>query len=136
MDKRKTSFKKYGISQKRYKELSGFCEQYPEWKDELRFNQPMAKSQRIDGMPFSNTNTTSDETAELAIKRADIQSKVDMIENSAKEAAPDIWEYLIKSVCYEKSFWYMRDILMIPCSERSFYDKRRYFFYLLDKKKK
>lgn len=136
MDKRKNSLKKYGISQKRYKELSGFCEQYPEWLDEIKFNQPSVKGQRIDGMPFSNTNATSDETADLAMKRADIQSKIDMIESAAKEAAPELWQYIIKSVCYEKSFWYMRDIIGVPCSERSFYDKRRYFFYLLDKKKK
>lgn len=37
MDKRRHgTLKKYGISQKRYKELKGFCEQYPEFLQELR----------------------------------------------------------------------------------------------------
>ena len=32
MNKRDLKLDKYGISPKRYKELCGFCEQYPEWK--------------------------------------------------------------------------------------------------------
>lgn len=136
MYNRKMTFTKYGISQNRYKELSGFCEQYPEWKDELRFNNPTPQSQQIDGMPFSNTNFTSDETANLAIKRAEIREKVEMVENSAKEASQELWEYIIHSACYKKPFWYMRDIMCIPCSERSFFDVRRKFFGILNKKKK
>ena len=88
MDKRKTSLKKYGISSKRYKELCGFCEQYPEWKQELAFNNSTVKSQSLTGMP-AMTNSLSDETADLAIKRVAIQKKIDLIEKTAKEASPE-----------------------------------------------
>lgn len=136
MYNRKMTFTKYGISQNRYKELSGFCEQYPEWKDELRFNNPTPKSQQINGMPFPNTNSTSDETANLAIKRMEIQEKINMVESTAREASPEFWEYIIHSACYKKAFWYMRDIMGIPCSERTFFDIRRKFFAILNLKKK
>ena len=38
MNKRQLNLEKYGISGKRYKELCGFCEQYPEWKNQLKYN--------------------------------------------------------------------------------------------------
>lgn len=135
MNKRNQSLKKYGISGKRYKELCGFCEQYPEWKEKLLELTPTAKAQKADGIPYSRTNAISDETSSIAIKRAEIQEKIDLIEHTAKEADPEIWELIIKSACYEMPFWYLRDIMRIPYSERCFFDKRRYFFYLLDKKK-
>lgn len=135
MKKRTLTLQKYGISSKRYKELCGFCEQYPEWKEELLELEPLPKSQRVDGMPFSQTNNTSDETCDLAIKRAMMSKKIKLIEDTAKEASPDMWEYIIKSACYEQPFWYLRDISKIPMSEASFLDRRRYFFYLLSKKR-
>lgn len=135
MKKRTLTLQKYGISAKRYKELCGFCEQYPEWKEELMELEPSAKSQRVDGMPFSQTNNTIDETSELAIKRIGILKKIQLIEETAKAASPEMWEYIIKSACYEQPFWYLRDISKIPMSEASFLDRRRYFFYLLSKKR-
>lgn len=136
MNKRQLRLAKYGISSKRYKELSGFCEQYPDWKIFLETNTNTVKSSSIDGMPYSSTGNTSNQTANLAIKRAAIQKNVDLIEETAKEAAPDLWEYIIKSVCYEQPFWYIRDIMQAPVGQASFYDKRKYFFWKLDQKKK
>lgn len=135
MKKRTLTLQKYGISPKRYKELCGFCEQYPEWKEELMRLEPSPKSQKVDGMPYSQTNSTSDETSELAIKRAAINKKIKLIEDTAIEASPEMWEYIIKSACYEQPFWYLRDISKIPMSQASFLDRRRYFFYLLSQKR-
>ncbi len=135
MKKRTLTLQKYGISAKRYKELCGFCEQYPEWKEELNELEPTTKSQCIDGMPYSQTNNINDETCDLAIKRANASKRIKMIEDAAKEASPEMWEYIIKSACYEQPFWYLRDISKIPMSEASFLDRRRYFFYLLSKKR-
>lgn len=135
MNKRALKLEKYGISKKRYKELCGFCEQYPEWKAFLANNIDALKSKEIDGMPYSNVGLLSDQTASLAIKRAEIQNKVDLIENTAKEASPELWEYIIKSVCYEMPYWYIRDIMNAPIGRSLFYDTRRYFFWLLDKKR-
>lgn len=135
MNKRKLKLEKYGITSKRYKELCGFCEQYPDWVIFLSSNKSSLKSKKIDGMPYQNTGEVSDDTANLAIKRSKIEDNVKLIEDTAKEAAPDIWEYIIKSVCYEQPFWYIQDITRAPISRASFYDQRRYFFFLLDGKK-
>lgn len=135
MNKRELRLEKYGISRKRYKELCGFCEQYPDWKLELEHNKDALKGRQLDGMPFLPAGHTSDTTAMLAIKRESMQKKVDLIDSIAKEVDPDLWTYIIKSVCYEQPFWYIRDIMKIPCSENSFFDRRKYFYYLLDQRK-
>ena len=135
MKKRALTLQKYGISSKRYKELCGFCEQYPEWKEELLELEPSVKSQRIDGIPYSQTNNISDETADLAIKRTALLNKIELVEETAKEASQEMWEYIIKSACYEQPFWYLRDAAKIPMSQATFSDRRRYFFYLLSKKR-
>lgn len=136
MDKRRHgTLKKYGISQKRYKELKGFCEQYPEFLQELRNDVISPKTQVITGMPFSKTNAKVDETANIAIRRAMMEEKVKLIEETAQEASPDLWEYIIKSACYEQSFYYLQSVAEIPISYSAFFDARRYFFYLLDQRK-
>lgn len=134
MNKRQLKLEKYGITSKRYKELCGFCEQYPDWKVFLELNKDGIKGISVDNIGGSK-NGTSDRTASLAIKREEIQRKVDLIENTAKEASPDLWKYIIKSVCYEAPFWYIRDIMNAPISRNSFYGQRKYFFYLLNQRR-
>lgn len=61
------NLEKYGISGKRYKELCGFCEQYPEWINELKFKNDTVRSVEITDMPICHNN--SDATGNLAVKR-------------------------------------------------------------------
>ena len=134
MNKRKLRLDKYGISNKRYKELCGFCEQYPEWLEELKSNTDTVRSVSVSGMPASSG--TGDPTFVLASRRAELKKMCELIEQTALQANEDLHQYIIRSVCYEEPFWYLRDIKGMPCSQRSFYDYRRYFFYLLDHNKK
>lgn len=135
MNKRELKLEKYGISGKRYKELCGFCEQYPEWIDELKYKTNTLKTKQIDGMPASEGGN-SDQTGNLAVRRVGLQKNCDLIEKTAFQASPELYQYIIKSVCYEEPFWYLRDIMGIPCGRHMFYDCRRYFFFLLDHNKK
>lgn len=135
MNKRALRLEKYGISKYRYGELKNFCLQYPEWIDELNYKKDTLKSKNIDGMPIPQ-NGISDQTGRLAIRRAELREKCDLIEQTALQASSDLYQYIIKSVCYDEPMWYLRDILGMGCESNAFYDARRYFFYLLDKKKK
>ena len=134
MNKRNLVLDDYGISSKRYKELCGFCEQYPEWKSILENKNDTLKSKVITDMPIT-FGGKSDQTCDLAIKRIELQKKCELIENTAKEASNDLWTYIIDSVCYEYPLSYLQTIKEMPCSRASFYDARRYFFFLLDKYK-
>lgn len=123
----------YGISAKRYKELCGFCEQYPEWVDELRYKTNTLKSREVTNMPFVQGD--GKDTERLVIRRIELKKKCELIEQAAKEADPQLYEYIIKSVCYETPYWYLRDIMGMPENRTDFMAKRRTFFYLLNLKK-
>lgn len=133
MDKRKATLEEYGISKKRYKELSGFCEQYPEWKKELELKNSTLRSPQITGMPVSHDNT--DATGELAVRRAILEERCKLIEDTAKEASEELREFLIKAICYEVPINHLLAYESMPCNRATFFDVKRYFFYLLNQKK-
>lgn len=133
MDKRKASLEDYGISKKRYKELSGFCEQYPEWKKELAMKSSTLRSPQVTGMPVSHNH--ADATSVLAVRRAMLEERCRLIEDTAKEANADMADVLIKAICYEVSVNYLIATGEMFCSMATFYDIRKYFYYLLNQKK-
>nr|WP_308625946.1 hypothetical protein [uncultured Eisenbergiella sp.] len=135
MNKRELNLEKYGISGKRYKELSGFCEQYPEWMSNLKRLKNPGESISFSGVRVQETQGKG-RKEENEDRKEELESKCHIVENVARQASQDLQQYLIKSVCYEEPFWYLRDIMGIPCCQRTFYDYRRYFFYLLDREKK
>lgn len=134
MNKRQLNLVKYGISGKRYKELCGFCEQYPEWKVELQHNNDTVKGIEVSDMPTCSKNI--DVTANLAIRRSELQKKCQLIEKTAAQADSYLAKYIIDSVCYEVPVTYLIAVNGMPVSKAAFYDARRYFFYLLDQNKK
>ncbi len=134
MNKRKLNLEKYGISGKRYKELCGFCEQYPEWINELKFKRDTMGSTEITGMPIYHSN--ADATGSLATRRVELQKKCELIEQTAIQASADLYQYIIKSVCYEVPVEYLISCEGMPLGKSAFYELRRYFFYLLDQNKK
>ena len=134
MNKRNLVLDKYGISGARYKELCGFCEQYPEWKSKLKYKNNALKSPEISDMPNA-INGNSDQTGNLAMARYEMESKCKLIEDVSKMASQDLDRYIIASVCYKLPLSYLQTMMEMPCSRTAFYDVRRYFFYLLDKEK-
>lgn len=125
--------KKYEISKHRFWELYHYCLQYNEWKDELKYKNDTVKSIGITDMPVSHN--TSDATAKLAERRVELQRKCELIEQTAIEADPDIYQYIIKSVTNDYvSYKYLKQVMNIPCGKDMFYDRRRKFYYLLSRK--
>jgi hypothetical protein len=133
-NKRNLKLDDYGISNKRYKELCGFCEQYTEWKDELLYKKDTVKSKQITDMPMSTSRGNPME--ELVIRRTDLDEKCKIIEQTAIQADSELYQYIIKSVTEEVPYWYLRDIMGMPRCKDDFYASRRYFFFLLDKNKR
>ena len=131
MRKRDLKLSKYGIGPKRYAELRAFCEQYPEWKQFLASETNTVKSKVITDMPLSR-DPMSNATENLAFRRSVHSCQCDLIERVAKQASEDLYEYIIKSACYELPVRYLIMVDNMPCSAATLYDMRRYFFYLLD----
>lgn len=131
MKKRELVLTKYGISNARQRELRAFCEQLPEWKQFLSEHKNTVESSRYRDVPEKTMGAISDKTADLAVKRANLQEKIRLVEDIARETDPELWEYIIASICYDIPY----HKLNVPISQNAFYDRRRYFYFLLDHKK-
>ena len=132
MRKRDLRLEKYGISKNRYDELQAFARQYPEWREELEHKQDTVGSPNIDGMPKGTK--LSDATGSLATRRTMLSRKCSVVEEALEEAGGDLMMYLFYGVCQGDSFENMKMTLGIPCERDTYYDIRRYFFYILDEK--
>ena len=129
MTRKDIQLKKYNISPARYRELKYFCLQYEEWKAILNSDASALKAVHISDMP--GAHEISDSTVAIALKRAEVSEKCSLVEQSAIEAAPEIYEYIIKNVTQGILYEYMS----VPCGRRQFYTARRKFFYILSKKR-
>lgn len=127
-NKRILRLNKYQINQDKYQELFYFCKQYYERETEI--NSLYGLSAVVaDGMPRGNT--TSDQTANKAIRIERLRKENELIEQTAIEADPYIYQDIIKNVTQGIPYEY----LDMPCSRGYFYDRRRKFFKLLSDKR-
>ena len=122
--KRDMKLSDYNISRAKYNELKYFCMQYEEKKREIHNSYGLG-AVVSDGMPKGNLPGNAVER--VAIRNAMLQNDVELIEQTAMEADPDIYQWLIKSVTSGVPYEYMN----VPLSRTKFYDSRRYIFYLL-----
>lgn len=125
--------KKYNISRHRFAEVYHFCLQYPEWKDELKYKTDNLNGVQITDMPTAHSNESSVET--LALRRATLEKKCKLIEQTAIETDSEIYQYIVKAATNEYiTYNYLYTVMGIPCSRNTWYDRRRKFYYLLSEK--
>lgn len=122
---------KYWIDKHRYYELKHFCLQYLMWKrtyaaiDELSI-QTSRLEQSI------SSSSPSDLTAKYAIRKAYYSEKIELIEQIARAADEDLYDYILKAVTEGLSYTYLKTKLEIPCGRDMYYDRYRRFFWLLN----
>ena len=133
-DVRPINQEKYKISKHRFLELYHFCMQYQEWKDELKYLTDTMKGINIsEGAKGTGTGSA---TEQLAIKRSELREKCELIEQTAMEADPEIYQYIIKGATTDyASYKYLREIMRIPCCKNVYYERRKKFYWLLSRKK-
>lgn len=122
------------LSKHRYYELQHWCLQYPEWKYRLQVLEPYAqiklqKSSQKFKMAASNPTET------LALERAQLQTNMDLLKRTAHNASEELYAWLFRVVTGGYSFTQLKMQYDIPCERDMFYEKRRLFFWLLDKEK-
>lgn len=133
-DVRPINEKKYEISKHRFLELYHFCMQYQEWRSELQCMTDTVKGiTNADGI--RGGGRTGSATEQLVIRRMKIQEKCELIEQTAIEADPELYQYILEGVTAEyASYRYLEQAKGIPCSRNTYYDKRRKFYWLLSQK--
>lgn len=118
----------YNISGNRYRELKYFCRQYREKQSRLRAMAEVSASVLRNG---GRGGEISDQTADAAILRAELQKDLDFIERTAKETDEELYGYIISNVTDGIPYEY----LGVPIGRRQFYEMRRKFFFMLSEKK-
>ena len=124
----------YWISRHRYYELKHFCLQYPLWQKQLKeLSYPLAGNTDIPTV--NGSNDLRNPTAERAEKRSFYQERIGMIERTAKCAADDLSDYILKAVTQETSFTALQTQYDIPCCKDTYYELYRKFFWLLSQER-
>ena len=125
--------KKYRIPNKhRFRELYSFAMQYRDFKEELQSVSFLGSSQ--DGEVKGST--PGDPTGRIAIEQADLISKVNLIEQCARDADPTIWKSVLLAVTTPNiTYNYLSQNRFLYCGRDKFYVARQKFYWLLDKRK-
>lgn len=119
---------KYKISKYRYRELKYFCLQYDEKK------QRLAALRGLGAVTYSSEphgSGISDPTAAKAERAHQLARDVELIEQTAMEVDSVNYRSLLANVTAATMPY---EYLSPACGRRQFYEDRRKFFYLLDKK--
>ena len=121
---------RYYIDKHRHYELKHFCLQYPRWKrayiDCIDPDVPMSM---VDGV--QDPGGVYDPASTRAVTRAYYSKRMQLIEETAKDADKYLWQYILKGVTEGLSYTYLKTKLGIPCGKDMYYDRYRRFFWLL-----
>ncbi len=120
------------LTMERFRELVYFCLQYDDWRKEYDRLDPL-RSAEISDMPKGTSR--GDQLELLAIKRAELREKIELVETTAKEVGGSLAPYLLTAVTHNYPYDTMRLKYRIPCGASYFYKIRRDFFDLMDIKK-
>lgn len=124
---------RWWISKNSYYAAYYFSMKYREWKDEYKNLENTLSSPGYDNMPHGSG--ISKPTEDDGIKKAELDKKIKLIENTVEEADKEMYRWLLKAVTQEGvTYNYLKQIMDIPFSRNTFYDRRRKFYYILSKK--
>lgn len=125
--------KKYWIEKHRYYELKHFCLQYASWKKAYAAVHDV--SLKTADLEYISSNRSVNPTENIAMKLTYLSNRIEMIEKTCTEAAPDIASYLLKAITEDLSYEALKAKYDIPAGREKYYDAYRRFFWLLDKER-
>ena len=110
-----------------------WCKRYPDWVKELKTLPDTSKGISYESDKVQSSNNY-DATAEMAIRRSEILSKIVLLEGLAKAVMPECPEYLIRGVTEEGVK--VEDLIRsgMPFSKNLYLRRRQQFYHLLAKK--
>lgn len=124
----------WGISKHAFYAAYHYAMQYNEWLDRYNALEDTSQAVRYD-KDAVQVSPSADMLSNVAIERAELSHKIDIITETVSEAAPGLEKYILKAVTNENiTYDYLSMVMEIPCGKNYYYDRRRKFYYLLSKK--
>ena len=124
---------KYFVEPELFDNVVTFVRCYPLWIKDLETLPDSSKAITYDSEKVQTSNSY-DATSELALKRVEIEHKVTIVEDAAKQSGGDFWEWIIKGTTTRD--FTIEDLIAqgMPCSRGPFIKMRQHFYYLVSKK--
>ena len=123
---------RYWLDKEKYMELYHACHQYQRWKDEYTLLDGKRGFENDGG---THERSTDSPVENVAIRRAQLAEYMKMIEDTAKETDPFLWEYIFRGVTDPTvTVTYLQEIMGMPCSHNTYYARKRRFYWLFSKK--
>ena len=117
------------LNRYRYLELKYFCLQYRTWKS--AYNSIDGLSRSPEYLALIKTGDHGDPTAKCAEAKMLFKTKMDLVEEAAKNTDPVMSEFVFKGVTENLTYDKIKARLDIPCCRGVYYELYRKFFYLL-----
>ena len=122
----------YWVEPELFDTVVHFCRCYPMWKKELETLPDSSKAITYDSDKVQ-TSGGYDVTSALALKRVEIERKINLIDTAAQTVDREIWKWIVKGTTEKYTFQQLKQ-QGIPC-ERNYFSKRKSeFYYLLSKR--
>lgn len=126
-----TQKNEYWIPKQAFLTAVHYCLQYPEWKAEKR--RILMEAEPRSAAP-DDRGRDPDPTMRAAVRLAEVTRKIDIVEQTAKDASPDLYKWLLKGVTRDLSYNLLRTKYGIPCGRDEYSKVRRRFYYMINKK--
>lgn len=132
---RRNSYRgKFKMTKEQYLSAKYYALRYHEWL--LEYNSLCDTSRAItySDMPKGSLSVESP-VEDAAIRAEYIHNKIALVENTAREAAGDLYPYILKAVTNRDiTFHQLKALTDIPCGRDLFNHCRRKFYYILYQK--
>jgi len=124
---------KYWVEPEIFDHVITFCRCYPVWVKELQTLPDPSRAIRYDSDKVQSSGGF-DSTAELAMKRLDIERKISLIETTAQAVSPEMWQWIVKGVTSKE--YRVEDLQAqgMPASCNYYGKLKQKFYYLIAKK--
>lgn len=121
----------YYLSKHEYLMLKHFTLQYNDWKKAKReILSRVGSGFKIGGDQNGRNYTDPVVSASELAERYTI--RIELIEEAAKNAGGDIWEFILFGVTTECNYEYLRLVKNIPCCKDVYYKMYRKFYWILN----
>ena len=119
------------ISQHVFLTVYHYCLNYQEWKCEHDLNIGLTR-----GGGDGAGGGVGDPTATQAIRLADLAERINLIEQTAYDAEPELSPYILMYVTRGDLTFDKLKALGMACERKMFYDRRRKFYWLMSRRLK
>lgn len=124
---------KYWVEPEIFDNVVTFCRCYPVWVKELQTLPDSGRAIQYDKDKVQSSGGY-DSTAELAMRRLEVERKVNLIETTAQLASPDLWKWIIKGTTTKD--YTVQDLINqgMPAGKDYYGKAKARFYYLISKR--